>query len=118
MNVFALEGPISTSIPITMHHVRSPEAALAAAGITVIDDAMTSLTGVAIYPVHDPDGPAVRIVPVVHGQERRPGDRPEFNEQRAEWGRLLASARKALVAAGWERRGEGPRGGEFRAVQV
>ncbi|MYX26833.1 hypothetical protein GTY75_09150 [Streptomyces sp. SID8381] len=105
---------MSTSTPPAIHHVRDAEAALAAAGITVIDDAMTSLTGVTVYPAkhrHD----VVRVVPVVLGQERRPGGRPEFNERRAEWGRLMTAARDALVAAGWERWGEGPMGGEFIA---
>lgn len=105
---------MSTSSSTAIHHVRDAEAVLAAAGLTVIDDAMTSLTGVTVYPAkHATD--AVRVVPVVHGQERRPGDRPEFDEQRAEWGRLMTAARNALVAAGWERWGEGPMGGEFIA---
>lgn len=105
---------MSTSTPTAIHLVRDTEAALAAAGITVIDDAMTSLTGVTVYPSKYRHN-AVRVVPVVHGQEGRPGERPEFNEQRAEWGRLMTSARNALVAAGWETAGEGSMGGEFIA---
>ncbi|MFE1289718.1 hypothetical protein [Streptomyces sp. NPDC058751] len=103
-----------TSTPTAIHLVRDAEAVLTAAGLPVIDNAMTSLTGVTVYPAKY-RADAVRVVPVVHGQERRPGDRPEFNEQRAEWGRLITTARDALVAAGWERRGEGPMGGEFIA---
>jgi hypothetical protein len=112
--VFALEGTMSTSIPIANHHVLDAEAALAAAGITVINDTMTSLTGVTVYPAKYRDG-VVRVVPVVLGQERRPNDRPEFNEQRTKWGRLMTAVRHALVAAGWERSGEGPTGAEFIA---
>ncbi|MFF4276213.1 hypothetical protein [Streptomyces sp. NPDC001536] len=105
---------MSTSTPTVNHLVRDAEAALAAAGLTVIDDAMTSLTGVTVYPGKYRTG-VVRVVPVVHGQERRPSERPEVNEQRGEWDRLTVAARNALVAAGWERSGEGPMGGEFIA---
>ncbi|WNZ14892.1 hypothetical protein [Streptomyces sp. 11x1] len=104
---------MSMSAPTTSH-IRDAEAVLSAAGLTVIDDAMTSLTGVIVYPAKYAMD-AVRVVPVVHGQERRPDDRPGFYEQRVEWGRLMAAARDALVAAGWERHGQGPTGGEFVA---
>ncbi|MFG3132922.1 hypothetical protein ACGFZU_35140 [Streptomyces tendae] len=105
---------MTTTAPATVDHIRDARTVLRAAGITVLDQAMPSLTGVRLS-VSTINPNAVRVVPVVLGQERYPGERPEFNEQRAEWGRLRTATREAMVAAGWERRGEGPMGLDFLA---
>ncbi|MFF9192576.1 hypothetical protein [Streptomyces rochei] len=104
---------MTTTTP-AVDHIRDAETVLRAAGITVLDETMKSLTGVRVY-VSPINPNAVRVVPVVLGQERYPGERPEFNEQRAEWGRLRTATREAMVAAGWERWGEGPAGLDFLA---
>ncbi|MEW1657882.1 hypothetical protein [Streptomyces sp. NPDC093707] len=97
----------------TNFHIDDARAVLAAAGVPVLA-AGSQETGVLI--TSDPSlADSVLVVPVVKGLEGLPAAMPANDERRAEWVRLIASSRKALTAAGWERECETPRYGRFSA---
>ncbi|MFE0056089.1 hypothetical protein [Streptomyces sp. NPDC059003] len=98
---------------LTDFHIRDAATALRAASLPVLDKTSTG-DGVRVCRArHFAD--RVRVVPVINGNERLPRAIHQLNDVRAEWVRLMAAARKALNAAGWESRGETELGGEFLA---
>ncbi|MGW2939876.1 hypothetical protein ACWDA7_51430 [Streptomyces sp. NPDC001156] len=95
--------------------VRDATTVLAAADLTVLTPD-TPGTGIRLRPTHHhTDAARIIVVPVVDGQEQFPPAHPQHNDRRATWTHLMAAAREALTAAGWEPRGETATGGSFLA---
>ncbi|MGW9032726.1 hypothetical protein ACWGQ5_54150 [Streptomyces sp. NPDC055722] len=95
--------------------VRDATTVLAAADLTVLTPD-TPGTGIRLRPANSTtDAARIIVVPVVDGQEQFPPAHPQHNDRRATWTHLMAAAREALTAAGWEPRGETATGGSFLA---
>lgn len=101
---------MSTST-LTEFHITDAIAVLAETGLSYVDPGTVG-TG---YRVRSAKFSDVIVVPVVNGQEEAPPPVPWENDRRTEWGRIRTTAREALLAAGWEPRGETSTGVEFLA---